>query len=228
MIGRGPGRAPAAARAPPATPSRSPPVSEKLQLVPPSARLEASYRGLVSEFGAAGEPPVPWTVGLDASDFGAFVAGLERSSRGGGGPPGFVPQSTFWLVRDGSEVVGVSNLRHGLTDALRREGGHIGYGVRPSARGLGFGTAILRLTLLRAAELGLDRVLLTCAKANLRSARVIVRNGGVLESEEPIPERGGIVQRYWISLGRGEGEGAAPGGLRGGFSGERNEPGAGV
>jgi len=154
---------------------------------------------------------VPFTVGLDASDFGTLVAALERSSRGLDIPLGFVPHSTYWLVREGSEVIGVSNLRHGLTPALRREGGHIGYGIRPSARGRGYGTDILRRTLHRAAALGLDRVLLTCAKANLRSARVIVRNGGILESEEHLPQRGVVIQRYWIALERCAG-GAPEGG----------------
>lgn len=61
----------------------------------------------------------------------ARLAGCER---GEGIPPGFVPHSTCWLVDDRDEVVGVANLRHRLTERLRVEGGHIGYGVRPSAQ----------------------------------------------------------------------------------------------
>ena len=66
-------------------------------------------------------------------DFAAFLARLAACSRGEGLPPGYVPHTTFWLAWRG-EVVGVANLRHALTDSLRREGGHIGYGVRPTAR----------------------------------------------------------------------------------------------
>ena len=88
-----------------------------------------------------------------------------------------------------------------LTARLLREGGNIGYGIRPSARGRGFGTELLRQTLVRARELGLSRVLLTCAQRNLPSVRTILGNGGRLDSQDFLPERGEIVQRYWIDLG---------------------------
>lgn len=84
-------------------------------------------------------------------------------------PDGFVAHFTFWLEKDAKELVGVSNIRHALTPALLREGGNIGYGVRPTFRRQGLGIAILRLSLLRAAELGLARVLVTCGKQNIAS-----------------------------------------------------------
>jgi predicted acetyltransferase len=59
---------------------------------------------------------------------------------------------------------------------------------------------LLRLTLLRASDIGLIKVLLTCGKVNAASVRTILRNGGALESEEFLPERGEIVQRYWIEV----------------------------
>jgi predicted acetyltransferase len=83
---------------------------------------------------------------------------------------------------------------------LRKEGGHIGYGVRPSARRRGHGTELLRSTLLKAKELGLRKVLVTCGKENLGSVKVILVNGGVLESEEFMQPRNEVVQRYWIDL----------------------------
>jgi predicted acetyltransferase len=122
------------------------------------------------------------------------------ASRGVGIPEGFVANTTYWLVDETGEVLGVSNLRHALTDKLRREGGHVGYGVRPSRRGQGLATAMLALTLEKARELGIDRVLITCGKENVSSAEVIRKNGGILESEDYIDERNETVQRYWISL----------------------------
>jgi predicted acetyltransferase len=165
----------------------------------PHGALQESYRDLIREFRDANEPLIPFLLTFPNDDFPAFLARLAGWARGEGLPPGFVPHSTYWLVSDGV-VVGVANLRHALTDALRREGGHIGYGVRPSARRRGFGSELLRHALIRARELGLREVLVTCAATNLASARIILGQGGVLVSEELLPERDEVVQRYKIDL----------------------------
>ena len=67
---------------------------------------------------------------------------------------------------------------HRLTERLRVEGGNIGYGVRPSARRRGHATEILRRTLEEARAVGLDEVLLTCAKDNPGSIGTILKCGG--------------------------------------------------
>ena len=90
-------------------------------------------------------------------------------------------------------MVGFLALRHALTAWLLEEGGHIGYSVRPSRRGQGHATRALGLAVRRSAELGLDRVLLTCDEDNVASARTIERNGGVYEDT-----RNGK-RRYWIA-----------------------------
>jgi predicted acetyltransferase len=59
---------------------------------------------------------------------------------------------------------------------------------------------ILRHSLAKAAALGLKKVLLTCGKDNIGSVRVILANGGKLESEEFYPPRNEVLQRYWIDL----------------------------
>lgn len=171
-----------------------------LELVLPGALHGNSYHDLVAEFVAAGEKLVPFTLSFEHADFGAFLARLDACAAGIGIPPGFVAHTTYFLVRDHREVVGVANLRHQLTPALRVEGGHIGYGIRPGERRKGYGTEILKHTLERAARHGIDRALLTCAKHNVASATIILRNGGVLDSETSLPQRGEVVQRYWIGL----------------------------
>jgi predicted acetyltransferase len=88
-----------------------------------------------------------------------------------------VPQTTLWWI-DGEEYLGRLSIRHRLTPALRREGGHIGYDVRPSARRRGHATAMLRAALPLAAALGIERALLTCDADNVASRRVIEANGG--------------------------------------------------
>ncbi len=175
-----------------------------VELVSPHVRYSNSYRALVAEFAGGGEKPIPFTLALPHDDFPVLVAQLEGYARGEGIPAHFVPHSTFWLV-DGAEVLGVSNLRHRLTDSLLREGGHIGYGIRPTVRRRGHGSALLAGTLREAAQFGIGRALVTCARDNTGSAGVILRNGGVLEDEPYVEERGEIVQRYWIDV-RGAGK----------------------
>jgi len=109
-----------------------------------------------------------------------------------------VPAHTFFALDSGGEMIGVISVRHTLNEYLLWFGGHIGYGVRPSARRHGHATAMLAAALPVARGLGLSRVMVSCNKENIGSARTIQNNGGVLENE--VVEDGQIVQRYWISL----------------------------
>lgn len=174
--------------------------SASLLLQAPSGDLRDSYRGLIAELDAAGEMRIPFPLSFPFEDFAALLMKLEEAAKGIGLPDGFVPHSTYWLVRGNSEIVGVANLRHSLTPYLLREGGNIGYGIRPSARRNGYGREILRQTLPKARALGLSRVLVTCGKLNLGSVRIILDNGGALESEEYTADRNEVVQRYWIRI----------------------------
>ena len=118
--------------------------------------------------------------------------------------PGKVRQNTYWLVRDGREIIGESRLRNGLTPSLEQCGGHIGYMIRPSERRKGYGTKILVLTLEKARGMGLDRVLITCSPKNPGSAKVATANGGVRDTDGIDPETGEPTWRFWIELGHGE------------------------
>lgn len=173
---------------------------QKPKLVGPCEELREAYIEYVEEFGAAEEDYIHGSGMKLTDDFSQFVQRLQDSAQGINLPKDWVPASTYWLVRDG-RVLGVSNLRHELTDFLRHEGGHIGYSVRPTERGKGYATLMVKLVLKKARQLGLERVLITCDKDNLASARVIQKNGGKLESETISKRRGKMKQLYWIKLG---------------------------
>ena len=184
-------------------PSKSPeypPPAECCRLIAPDVALERSYLEMLADWEATGEKLVPFVLKMDPADFPAMVRKLEGYGRGENIPETFVPHLTFWLVDPDDRILGVANIRPRLNENLRVRGGHIGYGVRPSERGKGYATAMLRLALAKAREMGLDRVLLTCDKDNIASARVIVKNGGRLESEATLD--GVVIQRYWINLER--------------------------
>lgn len=90
-------------------------------------------------------------------------------------------------------------MRHALNKTLLDIGGHVGYGVRPTERGKGYATEILRQSLLKLKELSIDRALVTCNADNISSLKVINKNGGI-EDESFIEEDGNVVKRFWIEL----------------------------
>jgi len=172
------------------------------ELIAPAVRLHAAWL----------EAHAEWGPGLHEDGFGlhardevaspdGLAAWVERltaqSDATRPAEAGRVHCTYRWIVEDG-QVLGAIALRHESSDFVRRAG-HIGYGIRPSARRRGLATWALGRMLGEARSLGLDRVLLVCAAANVASARTIEHHGGVLE--EILVETGrGAVRRYWITL----------------------------
>jgi predicted acetyltransferase len=162
-------------------------------LVRPDEKLRDAFIDMAAEFAAAGE----LRYAADAKNFTAYLRERWQRESGHEVAVGWVPDSHFWLV-DGGRVLGCSRLRHRLTSELEREGGHIGYDIRPSARRKGYGTLLLRLTLERAWAMGIERVRVTCDADNVASVRVIQRNGGFLDGEVMSVRSGKTIRQYWI------------------------------
>jgi predicted acetyltransferase len=173
-----------------------------LVLVEPSLDLSDAFLDLVQELRATGQPLAD-TDHLDGANISAYVRRLHDIRDGIGLESWQVRMSTFWLLEEGTRIVGISRIRHHLTQALRAHGGHIGFLVRPSARRQSYGVKLLALSLARARTLGIDRTLVTCDSDNYGSRRIIEANGGELEVEEVSAESGKLIRRYWIDLGHG-------------------------
>ena len=113
---------------------------------------------------------------------------------------GLVPATTYIAIStDDGRLIGMIDIRHRLNDYLLNFGGHIGYSIRKSERQQGYATEMLSMALIECLKLNIRKVLITCDKDNVASAKTIINNGGILENEKP--EGNGITQRYWISLG---------------------------
>lgn len=126
-------------------------------------------------------------------NFQTYIDKELAKAKGLGLPKEYVPDSVYWLIDD-DEYVGRVNIRHTLTENLLRLGGHIGYDIRLSKRGRGYGKRILELALDKAANLGIKKVLITCNVNNIASKKIIEANGGILENREEDK------LRYWITI----------------------------
>ncbi len=166
-----------------------------ISLIEPTVKLEADFLAMADEFLVVGDERYESARG----DFPAYLERLLNAARDENLPPDRVPANNFWLVSD-NRILGRSTLRHRLTSALKHEGGHIGYDIRPAERRKGYGSLILKLTLLKAKELGLSRVLLTCDADNIGSVKVIENNGGVLSGRAISKKNNKPILQYWIEL----------------------------
>lgn len=163
------------------------------ELVLPSCEYEQSYCEYIIELGD--EERYPFPLDFEHSDFTALLKRLDEFANGINIPDGFVPSSTYWLVEDG-EIIGVSNLRHYLNERIKNCGGHIGLGIRPSCRGHGIGNKLMAFTIHEAQKRGIGEIHIHCRRNNEASVRMIISNGGVLDSEIKDLESGAVVQRY--------------------------------
>lgn len=126
-----------------------------------------------------------------------LIAMFKDFSKGKNLPKGYVPETNFWLI-DKNQYIGSIDIRHKLSPFLKIRGGHIGYAIRPSAWGKGYGSHLLRLGLKKALALNLKKVLITCDDANIPSLKIIEKNGGQLKEKATVD--GTLIRRYWIKL----------------------------
>lgn len=164
----------------------------------PSVELKDSYLSALDEYKSAGIP-LDNAVKEFTGDFDQYIKQIQGESQGKNMEPGYVPQTTYWIT-DKDGYAGRISIRHELNDFLLKSGGHIGYGIIPSKRGLHYGTKALELVLPKARAMGLKKVLLTCDSTNTGSKKIMEANGGILENEVP-GENGEVSKlRYWIEL----------------------------
>jgi predicted acetyltransferase len=172
-----------------------------LDLIAPTARLHTAWLEAHAEWGPGVHED---GFGLDPSDevdspagFAAWVARLADESNPAKPVAAGQVRCTYRWIVEGDRVLGGIALRHEFNDYVRWAG-HIGYGIRPSARRRGLAAWALGRMLDEARALDLDRVLVVCATDNVASAKTIERHGGVLE--EVRDTKHGPARRYWIKI----------------------------
>lgn len=163
-----------------------------LQLIAPTIHLYAPWLEAHAEWGPGrhedGFGLAP-TDDVDSPEgFATWVARLTDES----------DRNTYRWIVEGDQILGAIALRHEFDDYVRWAG-HIGFGIRPSARRRGVAAWALGEMVDEARTLGMERVLVVCATNNVGSARTIERLGG--EFEKIGETQFGPVRRYWITTG---------------------------
>ena len=108
---------------------------------------------------------------------------------------------TFLLIRkNDNKLIGMINVRWNLTEEMKRFGGNIGYGIRPTERRKGYNKINLYLGLLEAKKIGLDKVMLDCETSNIASSKTMTSLGGILDRTEIDPYDGILTSVYYIDI----------------------------
>ena len=173
-----------------------------LKLVLPEEKYWLSFQDGVEEMKKF---PTPYDTlgiksGLEYSNFVDYKVSCENNRLGVGLKEGYVASTRLWLIDD-DKFVGVFDVRHSLTENLKKEGGNVAYYVIPSMRKRGLASQGLKLCCRYAYDiLGLDEVLVTCNALNIASyktmKKVMLEFGG--KEDEPAMLDTKQEKRVWI------------------------------
>ncbi len=173
-----------------------------IKLIPPSKEYENEIYDFKNEMLADGDDEFNGCGGLQRySTLEEWKAHLDvYSDRNRIDPESnYVEGSQYMLVETSSRrVLGMVNLRHYLNEFLLAFGGHIGYSVRPTERGKGYGKLQLMLALEKLKAIGVNEALVTCDNDNAASYKTIEACGGTLENTVYSERFGCLVRRYWV------------------------------
>lgn len=169
-----------------------------MRLILPSVKYKLEYLKAITETSEEiGETRLN-TPSANQS-FEEFVQMWKDHAKGKNLKSGTVPATMYWLI-DKGELIGRVHIRHILNEYLSTYGGHIGYYIKPSKRRMGYGTKALKLALMKAKNMGMQKVLVTCDDTNIASQKIIESCGGVLENIVEQTKNKPLKKRYWIRL----------------------------
>ncbi|GGE23494.1 GNAT family N-acetyltransferase [Streptococcus himalayensis] len=136
----------------------------------------------------------------DMQDLSAWLAHIRQQEKQA--KPNRAPSTTLVFKRQGqAKIIGIVNIRHHIElDYLRDVTGHIGYSIAPSEQGQGLAKRQLAQALEVCKDMGLDRVLVTCATWNTASRKTILAQPHCHFDDKRLAPDGDTMERYWIDL----------------------------
>lgn len=173
-----------------------------MKLVFPTLKYKEKARDYIREFNEH-KSEIHGTGGLDKylaeSNYEAWLESVTSYTDIANIKENRVPALTYFYIREKDDkIIGMINTRLALNDYLRKEGGHIGYSIRPAERNKRYATKMLYAALKIYDTLGIKQVYITCDKSNVASANVIKNCHGILAEEFFSATNKTIIQRYVI------------------------------
>ena len=126
---------------------------------------------------------------------------FEKRFQGQALPEGWYPSLMLWAVQ-GDRFIGATNIRTVQDEELISYGGTLGYFIRTSERGKGYGTALAQLAVEAAQLLGIEPIVITCQESNAASMAVGEHLPYVFKERDAVSVNGGEpepIWRYWVT-----------------------------
>lgn len=172
----------------------------ELFLVKPDLVYYEQYNDMIKEWINSGTQLAPWFLDKQFStieSFEEFIRMLDQYENSNISNE-YSSTTSYFVVDEDGCLVGAASLRHYLTIKGFNSWGHIGYGVRPSERGKGYATTVLKMVLSEAKKKHIYRVLVGAHEDNIASRRVIEKCGGVFDNIVDDIDSDKKICRYWI------------------------------
>ncbi len=159
----------------------------------PDKSHEKEYERMMDRWESIEENIQPELLRRGKASYDKWLAWCEDDRTTGSMLSTGVPCTLYFMIADGSEIIGAVVVNHGCTHR-----GHLHAGIAPWNRGRGYGTLMLRLALEKCRSMGFDRVEIVPYQENAGAIRTILKNGGVQEAE--FQENDRLSVRYVIRL----------------------------
>lgn len=137
---------------------------------------------------------------LDKMNYEEWLDDLEKNKYEKNLPNDYSPHTLYLALNAENQLVGAIGLRWKQVPILMTFGGLIGYSIRPSQRGKGYASEMLKLAVENFANTDIENVLITCKDFNIASKKVIEKNGGIFENVYNNIDDGYNYLRYWIKI----------------------------
>lgn len=170
----------------------------KLKLIIPTKEYELQWKEYVLEYINNDNNSLPLEYQKD-TNYSKWLKLLADERKGINLKKGRVPSTKYFLIDDNKNILGGISIRHSIdTKFLSNYGGHIGYGIKPTERGKGYGNMILALGLKKIKKMNVRKILITCFDDNENSKKIIEKNGGKLENKISFENK--LMCRYYIEI----------------------------